>query len=320
MVNLPRLSAHRERILGTYGCVLKLFKSGLATCFFTDCKASTSLLRARTSLTQVHLSLSRACLPAGPVEILHVCLMLARNESDNLVVEWCNKVVADDENFLGCEEYGMDWRPPSSFMGRFGFPCAMIDFVSNLTKTERKAVGHAAAIYQGAGGTEVPTPETILVNYLALLKHTDKKKVLQGPSGVSKCEVGAGLRKTDLAVRVAHVYLANRSEWRALYLNGMKATCEDALARGESTGARSPTVVQVLESLKRKNEELDRSEEKLVVVTTALIIFAHVARTADGVKRGMCARTRNARAHDLARAQSRALARARAHAALPYSR
>jgi hypothetical protein len=87
-------------------------------------------------------------------------MMLARDLTDHGAMAWCREVVADDGNFIACERDGVFWHSPVSFTGHYGFVNKMFDLVNNVSLSERQAAGHATALYDGPGGTEVPTPRT----------------------------------------------------------------------------------------------------------------------------------------------------------------
>ena len=127
-------------------------------------------------------------------------------------------------------------------------------FICGIELVERHAICHAAPLYDGPGRTEVPTSTDMLENYMAMLTSKDKKKMLMGPAAVSSSFLGAKLRRTDITARVAHAYLGQRVALRKCFLDGAAAHGEDAHKRGVPICARSPTKVQLKETIKRKND------------------------------------------------------------------
>ena len=174
------------------------------------------------------------------METLHACLLFASKPCDAGVVELCKKIViADDGYFLRCERDGVLWNPPKSWGGRQTDACSLVGMLEGVSLPEMLAVSQAVTFYDGPGRVEVPTPTSHLRNYLRKLKHTDKKVVLLGPGGANKNLSGAFLRRTDLAIRVAHMYVGDRDKLRECYLKGVAAL-------GVSDGSRSATKVEVV--------------------------------------------------------------------------
>ena len=173
------------------------------------------------------------------METLHACLLLASKTCDADVVEWCEKIVADDAGcFLQCERDGLLWNQPASWKSNKTI-YYMLGLMAGVELLERLAVAQAATFYDGPGRVEVPTSAKQVTNYISLLKTNDKKTVLLGPGGFSQRAPGVKFRRTDLAIRVAHMYVGDRDKLRECYLKGVAAL-------GVSDGSRSATKVEVV--------------------------------------------------------------------------
>ena len=104
------------------------------------------------------------------METLHACLLLASKTCDDDVVEWCEKIVADDAGcFLQCERDGLLWNQPASWKSNKTI-YYMLGLMAGVELPERLAVAQAATFYDGPGRVEVPTSAKQITNYISLLK------------------------------------------------------------------------------------------------------------------------------------------------------